>query len=67
VSLLGTAPPSYATAQSFAVDVLYPGRAAERSRLALSLYPFSVGQQAELVLLVAAADLPRALAMLARA
>jgi hypothetical protein len=37
-----------------------------RSRLALSVYPFSVGQQAEVVLLVAAADLPRALAVLAR-
>jgi hypothetical protein len=38
-----------------------------RSRLAPSVYPFSVGQQAEVVLLVAAADLPRALAVLARA
>jgi len=37
-----------------------------RSRLAPSVYPFSVGQQAEVVLLVAAADLPRALAVLAR-
>ncbi len=36
-----------------------------RSRLAPSVYPFSVGQQAEVVLLVAAADLPRALAVLA--
>lgn len=38
-----------------------------RNRLAPSVYPFSVGQQAEVVLLVAAADLPRALAVLARA
>ena len=37
-----------------------------RSRLAPSVYPFSVGYQAEVVLLVAAADLPRALAVLAR-
>lgn len=37
-----------------------------RSRLAPSVYPFSVGLQAEVVLLVAAADLPRALAVLAR-
>jgi hypothetical protein len=37
-----------------------------RSRLAPSVYPFSVGQQAEVVLLVAAVDLPRALAVLAR-
>jgi putative signal transducing protein len=38
-----------------------------RSRLAPSVYPFSVGHQAEVLLLVAAADLPRALAVLARA
>ena len=37
-----------------------------QSRLAQSVYPFSVGQQAEVVLLVAAADLPRARAALAR-
>ena len=37
-----------------------------RSRLAPSVYPFSVGQQAEVVLLVAAADLRRARAVLAR-
>jgi hypothetical protein len=37
-----------------------------RSRLAPSVYPFSVGLQAEVVLLVAAADLPLALAVLAR-
>ncbi len=37
-----------------------------QSRLAQSVYPFSVGQQAEVVLLVAAADLPRARAVLAR-
>jgi len=37
-----------------------------RSRLAPSVYPFSVGHQAEVVLLVAAADLARALAVLAR-
>jgi len=37
-----------------------------RSRLAPSVYPFSVGHQAEVVLLVAAADLPRARALLAR-
>jgi hypothetical protein len=37
-----------------------------RSRLAPSVYPFSVGHQAEVVLLVTAADLPRALAVLAR-
>lgn len=38
-----------------------------RSRLAPSVYPFSVGHQAEVLLLVAASDLPRALAVLARA
>jgi len=38
-----------------------------RSRIAPSVYPFSVGQQAEVVLLVAAADLSRARAVLARA
>lgn len=37
-----------------------------QSRLAHSVYPFSVGQQAEVVLLVAAADLPRARVALAR-
>ena len=37
-----------------------------QSRLAPSVYPFSVGHQAEVLLLVAAADLPRALAVLAR-
>jgi hypothetical protein len=37
-----------------------------RSRLAPSVYPFSVGQQAEVVLLVAAADLRRTQAVLAR-
>jgi hypothetical protein len=37
-----------------------------QSRLAQSVYPFSVGHQAEVVLLVAAADLPRALAVLKR-
>jgi hypothetical protein len=37
-----------------------------QSRLAQSVYPFSVGQQAEVLLLVAAADLPRARAVLAR-
>jgi len=37
-----------------------------RSRLAPSVYPFSVGHQAEVVLLVAAADLRRAQAVLAR-
>ena len=37
-----------------------------RSHLAQSVYPFSVGDQAEIVLLVAAADLPRARAVLAR-
>ena len=31
-----------------------------QSRLAQSVYPFSVGDQAEVVLLVAAVDLPRA-------
>ena len=36
------------------------------SRLAQSVYPFSVGDQAEVVLLVAAADLPRARTVLAR-
>ncbi len=38
-----------------------------RSGLAQSVYPFSVGQQAEVVLLVATADLPRARVVLARA
>lgn len=42
-------------------------RVVPRSRLAPSVYPFSVGHQAEVLLLVAAADLPRALAVLARA
>jgi hypothetical protein len=37
-----------------------------RSRLAQSVYPFSVGHQAEVLLLVAAADLPRARVVLAR-
>jgi len=37
-----------------------------RSRLAPSVYPFSVGDQAEVLLLVAAADLARARAVLAR-
>ena len=37
-----------------------------QSRLAQSVYPFSVGDQAEVLLLVAAADLPRARAVLAR-
>jgi len=37
-----------------------------RNHLAPSVYPFSVGHQAEVVLLVAAADLPRALTVLAR-
>lgn len=37
-----------------------------QSRLAQSVYPFSVGHQGEAVLLVAAADLPRARAVLAR-
>jgi len=37
-----------------------------QSRLAQSVYPFSVGDQAEVVLLVAAADLPRARTVLGR-
>jgi hypothetical protein len=37
-----------------------------RNRLAPSVYPFSVGDQAEVVLLVAGADLRRARAVLAR-
>ena len=37
-----------------------------QSRLAPSVYPFSVGHQAEVVLLVAAADLPRARTVLKR-
>jgi hypothetical protein len=37
-----------------------------QSRLAQSVYPFSVGDQAEVVLLVAAVDLPRARTVLAR-
>jgi Putative prokaryotic signal transducing protein len=37
-----------------------------QSRIAQSVYPFSVGDQAEVVLLVAAADLPRARVVLAR-
>ncbi|HYB70202.1 MAG TPA: DUF2007 domain-containing protein [Candidatus Bathyarchaeia archaeon] len=37
-----------------------------QSRIAHSVYPFSVGDQAEVVLLVAAADLPRVRAVLAR-
>jgi hypothetical protein len=37
-----------------------------RSRLAPSVYPFSVGHQAEVVLLVTSADLPRARVVLAR-
>jgi hypothetical protein len=37
-----------------------------QSRLAQSVYPFSVGHQAEVVLLVAATDLPRARVVLAR-
>jgi hypothetical protein len=37
-----------------------------QSRLAQSVYPFSVGDQAEVVLLVVAADLPRARVVLAR-
>jgi hypothetical protein len=37
-----------------------------RNRLAPSVYPFSVGDQAEVLLLVAAAELPRARAVLAR-
>ena len=37
-----------------------------RSRQAQSVYPFSVGDQAEVVLLVAASDLPRARAVLKR-
>jgi hypothetical protein len=41
-------------------------RVVPRSRLAPSVYPFSVGQQAEVLLLVAAVDLPRARAVLAR-
>jgi len=36
------------------------------SRLAQSVYPFSVGDQGEVLLLVAAADLPRARTVLAR-
>jgi hypothetical protein len=37
-----------------------------QNRLAQSVYPFSVGHQAEVVLLVTAADLPRARVVLAR-
>jgi Putative prokaryotic signal transducing protein len=37
-----------------------------QSRLAQSVYPFSVGDQGEVLLLVAAADLPRARVVLAR-
>jgi hypothetical protein len=37
-----------------------------QNRLAPSVYPFSVGHQAEVVLLVAAADLPRAQTVLKR-
>ena len=37
-----------------------------QSRLAQSVYPFSVGHQAEVVLLVNAADLPRARTVLKR-
>jgi hypothetical protein len=37
-----------------------------QSRLAQSVYPFSVGDQAEVLLLVATADLPRARAVLGR-
>lgn len=37
-----------------------------RSRIAPSVYPFSVGHQAEVLLLVAGADLARARAVLAR-
>jgi hypothetical protein len=37
-----------------------------QSRLAQSVYPFSVGDQAEVVLLVAATDLPRARTVLKR-
>jgi hypothetical protein len=37
-----------------------------QSRFAQSVYPFSVGHQAEVVLLVAAADLPRARVVLVR-
>ena len=37
-----------------------------QSRLAPSVYPFSVGHQAEVLLLVAAADLPRTRVVLAR-
>jgi len=37
-----------------------------RSGLAPSVYPFSVGEQAEVALLVAASDLRRAQALLAR-
>jgi hypothetical protein len=37
-----------------------------QSRLAQSVYPFSVGHQAEVLLLVAAVDLPRARTVLAR-
>jgi len=37
-----------------------------QGRLAQSVYPFSVGHQAEVVLLVAEADLRRALAILKR-
>ena len=37
-----------------------------QSRLAQSVYPFSVGDQAEVRLLVAAVDLPRARVVLAR-
>jgi Putative prokaryotic signal transducing protein len=37
-----------------------------QSRLAQSVYPFSVGDQGEVLLLVAAADLPRARSVLAR-
>lgn len=37
-----------------------------QSRLAQSVYPFSVGDQGEVLLLVAAADLPRARTVLAR-
>ena len=37
-----------------------------QSRLAQSVYPFSVGDQGEVRLLVAAADLPRARVVLAR-
>ena len=37
-----------------------------QSRLAQSVYPFSVGDQGEVLLLVAAADVPRAKVVLAR-